>query len=310
MPVDPHLAGFLALLEDAAAPPMWETTPEVAREQFRALTVLARRPDQVPEVGSVTDRLVPGADGDLPARVYRPEGTGPFPTVVFFHGGGWVIGDLDTHDTVARLLCRESQSVVVSVDYRLAPAHPFPAAPDDAVASASWVAAHLDEFGGSDRLGLAGDSAGGNLAAVAAQALEAHGVPVAAQFLIYPSVDVAGRYPSMTENGKGYFLDEPTMAWFGSHYVGEGTEPADPKLSPMRGPLEGVAPAVVVTAEFDPLRDEGEAYGDALRAAGGSADVRRRAGMIHGYFNMTDFSPAARALVEEDCAAFGALLRA
>src|SRR4051795_1034580 len=169
------------MLESAGVPPMYEGTPEAGRASFLALTAGARTPEQLVPVASSEDSTVPGAAGDLRARVYRPEGGGPFPTVVFFHGGGWVIGDLETHDNQSRAVCRGARAVVVSVDYRLAPEPPSPAAADAAVPTGRYVAAHLDDFGGDDRLALAGDSAGGNLAAVVAQQLRSDGTPVAGQ---------------------------------------------------------------------------------------------------------------------------------
>ena len=310
MPVDQNIAAMLTMMEQAGMPPMYEGTPEAGRALYLALTHGARTPEQLVPVGGTEDRTVPGAEGDLGARVYRPEGEGPFPTVIFFHGGGWVIGDLDTHDNMARNVCRGSGAVVVAVDYRLAPEHPFPAAADDAVAAARWIAAHLDEFGGDQRLGVAGDSAGGNLAAVVAQVLHAEGTPLAAQFLIYPAVDAEGEYPSRIENAKGYFLEKDTMDWFYGHYAGAWDDAQDPRLSPLHhGDLSGLPPAVVVTAEYDPLRDEGEAYGEALRAAGVPADVRRYDGMIHGFFDMGTISPAAQTAIDESSARFGELLR-
>ncbi|TQM02113.1 alpha/beta hydrolase [Pseudonocardia kunmingensis] len=309
MPLDPHIAALLQTMAEAGAPPMAEGTPDAGRAQFLALTAGARSPEQVVPVASSEDRTVPGAEGELRARVYRPEGEGPFPTVVFFHGGGWVIGDLDTHDNMARTICRGSRALVVAVDYRLAPEHPFPAATADAVAAARWVAGHLDELGGDRRLAVAGDSAGGNLAAVVAQQLHADGTAVTAQFLVYPAVDAAGEYPSRTENGQGYFLEQATMDWFYGHYAGAWDDAKDPRLSPLHAAdLSGLPPALIVTAEFDPLRDEGAAYGEALRAAGVEAEVRCHAGMIHGFFDMAGASPAARAAVEQDCAGFGDLL--
>jgi dienelactone hydrolase len=179
------------------------------------------------------------------------------------------------------------------------------------VAAGRWVAQHLDEFGGDARLGVAGDSAGGNLAAVVAQQLTADGTPVAAQFLIYPAVDAAGEYPSRVENATGYFLEQPTMDWFYGHYAGSWEDPNEPRLSPLHAAdLGGLPPAVIVTAEYDPLRDEGEAYGAALRAAGVATDVRRFDGMIHGFFDMGTVSPAARTAVQESCVRFGEVLRA
>ena len=310
MPLDPHIAALLTTLAEAGAPPMYEGTPKAGRAQYLALTHGARKPEHVIPVGSTEDITVGGATGELKARVYRPDGEGPFPTVAFFHGGGWVIGDLDTHDNMVRSVCREARAVVVAVDYRLAPEHPFPAAAEDAVAAARWIARRTGEFGGDARFGVAGDSAGGNLAAVVAQHLHADGVPVAAQFLIYPAVDAAGEYPSRVQNAMGYFLEEPTMEWFYGHYAGTWDDAKDPRLSPLHAAdLAGLPPALIVTAEYDPLRDEGEAYGDALRAAGVQADVRRYDGMIHGFFDMGLASPAAQAAVEESCRRFGELLR-
>ena len=308
MPVDPHIGAMLAILANMGAPPVHEGTPEAGRAAYLRLTRDVRTPEQVVPVASAEDHVVPGAEGDLRARVYRPVGTGPFPVIAFFHGGGWVIGNLDTHDNMARNLCRSGRAVVVSTDYRLAPEDPFPAAADDAVAAARWIAGHLGELGGDERLAVAGDSAGGNLAAVVAQQLTSDGTPLAGQFLIYPAIDAQGAYPSRTENGRGYFLEQDTIDWFLGHYAGIWPDIKDPRLSPLYGDLSGLPPAIIVTGEFDPLRDEGEAYGKALEAAGGRADVCRYAGMIHGFFDMGAFSPAAAAAIQESCTRFGDLI--
>ncbi len=306
MPVDPHIAPLLDLL--ASVPSMSEETPEQAREGFRQLTLGSRR--HVVEVASVSELVIPGPAGDLAARVYRPEAEGPVPTVVLFHGGGWVIGDLDTHDNMARSICRDCSAVVVSVDYRLAPENPFPAAVEDALAATEWVGERLADFGGSEKLAVAGDSAGGNLSAVVAQQLrDAGGPAIAAQLLIYPAVDVTGEYASRLENAEGYFLDLATMAWFMNHYAADPSHHTDPRVSPLRHhDLTGLPPAVVVTAEFDPLRDEGEAYAAELSAAGVPVEVRRFDGMIHGFFDMGGFSPAAQAAVDEACELFAKVL--
>ncbi len=309
MPVDPHIAPLLELL--AQVPAMYDGTPEQAREGFRQLTVASRQPEHVVPVGAVEDIEIPGPDGPIGARVYRPEGPGgDLPTVMLFHGGGWVIGDIETHDNMARSLCRDCSAVVVSVDYRLAPEAPFPAAVDDALAATRWVGEHLADFGGSDRLAVAGDSAGGNLAAVVTQQLRDTGGPaIAAQLLVYPACDVTGEYPSRHENAAGYFLDLPTMAWFLNHYAADAAMHEDPRLSPLQhGDLGGLPPAVVVTAEYDPLRDEGEAYAKALAAAGVPVEGKRFDGMIHGFFDMGAFSPGAQAAVDEACAMFARLL--
>jgi acetyl esterase len=309
MPVDPHIGAMLAMLGEMGAPPMHEGTPEAGRAAYLQLTQSVRAPEQVIGVASVEDRVVPGAEGDLRARVYRPEGAGPFPVIAFFHGGGWVIGDLDTHDNMARNLCRGARAVVVATDYRLAPEHAFPAAADDAMAAARWIAGHSGELGGDGRLAVAGDSAGGNLAAVVAQQLTSDGTPLAGQLLIYPSVDARGGYPSRAENAKGYLLEQDSIDWFLGHYAGGWPDVKDPRLSPLYGDLSGLPPAIIVTAEFDPLRDEGEAYGKAMEAAGARADVHRYAGMIHGFFDLGAVSPAAQAATDESCARFGDLIR-
>lgn len=308
MPVDPQLAPLLELL--TTVPPLHAGSPDEARLAFRKLSVGGRRPEHLVAVGSVAQIAVPGPAGDIGARVYRPRLEGPTPTVVLFHGGGWVVGDLDTHDHLARSICRDCAAVVVSVDYRLAPQAPFPAAVEDALAATRWVASHLDELGGDDRLAVAGDSAGGNLAAVVAQQLRDDAGPaLAGQFLIYPATDLAGHYPSRRENGEGYFLDLPTMRWFTDHYAPDADLHTDPRLSPLRHhDLSGLPPTVVVTAHYDPLRDEGEAYAAALAEAGVSVEVRRFAGMIHGFVDMGAFSPGAQAAVDEACALFARVL--
>jgi acetyl esterase len=310
LPVDPHIGGLLELLASAGNRPMHQGTPEEARAAFRLLTVDSRQPQHVVPVGSVEDRAVPGPDGDLRVRVYRPEEDSPVPTVLLFHGGGWVIGDLDTHDNMARSICRDCRAVVVSVDYRLAPEAPFPAAVEDALAATRWAGDHLGELGGDGRLAVAGDSAGGNLAAVVAQVLRDDGGPaLAAQLLVYPATDVTGDYPSRTENAEGYFLDLATMVWFMGQYAADAAAHTDLRLSPLRAAdLSGLPPAVVVTAEYDPLRDEGEAYAERLREAGVPVEVRRFDGMIHGFFDMGPLSPGAQKTVDETCSLFADLL--
>lgn len=306
MPLDPELAVLLDFLAAPGNPPMWEMQPPQARASFRTLTVDLRDPALLPEMAKVEESTIPGPAGEIPVRIYRPKaGDEALPTVAFFHGGGWVIGDLDTHDLTCRTLAGETSSVVVSVDYRLAPEHRFPAAVDDALAATTWVADHLDELGGNDVLGVAGDSAGGNLAAVVAQRLRDR---VGAQLLIYPATDAPGEYASRVDNGEGYFLDAKTMAWFMEQYVAPGTDPTDPLLSPLYGDLAGLAPAVVVVAELDPLRDEGKAYAEALRAAGVPVTLREFDSLIHGFVDMGRHSKAAQQAVLQTCELFRALL--
>jgi acetyl esterase len=304
VPLDPNVAGLLQFIAAAGLPPLAEGTVEQARAGLRTLTVDMRDPATLAQVDSVTPATVAET---VPVRVYRPAADGPVPTIVFFHGGGFVIGDLDTHDSVCRLLCRDLSAVVVSVDYRLAPEHRFPAAVDDCVAALNWVAEHLEEYGGDPgRLAVAGDSAGGNLAAVCAQQAHADGLSLAAQVLVYPAVDMLGNYASRTENAEGYFLTLADMEWFAAQYLGiQGTaatvadDPetaaiaADPRVSPLLAKsLEGLAPAIVVTAEFDPLRDEGDRYAEALSAAGVAVVHKQVPGLIHGFYGLEMISPA------------------
>ena len=289
MPLDPQLAAMLEFVASAGYPPMHEGTPTAARQGFRVMSVDMVKPEDVVPVGSVEDLTVAGR----PARRYLPQGEDPRPVLVFFHGGGFVIGDLDTHDQACRRICRGADVEVLSVDYRLAPEHPFPAGVEDALAAVRWAA---DETGGPVAVG--GDSAGAALATVCAQELPDR---VAAQLLVYPTTDPFGDYPSRTENATGYFLEQPTMEWFFAHYVGavKDLREDDARVSPLRGNLAGLAPALVVTAEFDPLRDEGEAYAAKLAEAGVPVDVVRHDGMIHGFLDMGPFSPAAATAVDD-----------
>ncbi len=308
MSVDPHISGLLDLIAGSGYPPMHEGTPEDGRKALRAMSCDLVQPADVIQVGDVQELTVPGGAGQVPARLYRPAGERPWPTTVFLHGGGFVIGDLDTHDQVCRRLCRDAETVVLSVDYRLAPEHPFPAGLEDAIASIRWAHEHLDELGGDHRLAVGGDSAGGNLSAVVAQTMPE---AITAQLLVYPAVDVVGEYDSRVENGVGYFLEMSMMEWFFTHYTTdvEGVAPHDPRLSPLHAPsLAGLPPAVVVTAEFDPLRDEGEAYADRLEAEGVTVERARYDGMIHGFIDMAPMSPAAESAVADTVARFSRLL--
>jgi acetyl esterase len=290
MPLDPATQSLLEFIAGSGYPPMHEGTPEAARKALRAMSVDLVRPEDVVPVGRVEAATVAG----LEARVYRPEGEGPWPTMLYLHGGGFVIGDLDTHDQVCRRICAGASCVVVSVAYRLAPEAPFPAAVEDAEAALLWVSERLGDFGGDDLLAVGGDSAGGNLAAVVAQR---HRDLVGAQVLIYPATHPLGDYPSRVENAEGYLLEAATMEWFFVHYG--ATDPDDPRVAPLLGDLAGVAPAVVVTAEYDPLRDEGEAYADALAAAGVPVDRVRYDGLVHGFLDMAVTSPAAAAALDD-----------
>ncbi len=314
MPLDPALASVLQMMESSGAPPMSDGTPEQARAGFRFMTVDLRDPAHLAQVGGVEDRTVPGAAGPVPARVYRPGTPGPHPTIVFFHGGGFVIGDLDTHDDQTRLLCRDVDAVVLSVAYRLAPETPFPGGFEDCLAAALWAVEHVDELGGDGtRIAVAGDSAGGNLSAAVTLGAGARGVDFAAQLLLYPGVDFveSDDHPSRVENAEGYFLTADDMAWFRDHYMIDPAHKSDPYASVLRAPdLTGLPPAVVATAEYDPLRDEGEAYAAALEKAGVHVVARRFDGLIHGFFGLGHVSPACAEANRVLCADLKELLQA
>jgi acetyl esterase len=298
MPLDPQARSLLDQLEALGAPPLSQQTPEEARAGFAVLAAVAGPPEEpVP----TEDRSVPGPAGDIPVRIYRPESVQPLPVVVYFHGGGWVIGDIASHDTTCQRLAAEVPALVVSVDYRLAPEHRFPAAVDDCGAATSWVSAHAAELGGDPaRLAVAGDSAGGNLAAVVAlHARDADGPPIAFQLLVYPGTDMTRSLPSHTENGAGYLLESDTIDWFLDNYLADADR-RHPDASPLfADDLSGLPPALVVTAEFDPLRDEGEAYAERLRQAGVTVTTSRYDGMIHGFYGLDSvFDAAKRATAE------------
>jgi acetyl esterase len=299
VPLDPDLANLLGLLDRIGVHSLGDGTVEQARAGFERLTVGTRRPETTPQVGSVEDIT----DGPVPLRIYRPETVTAESAIAFFHGGGFVIGSIETHDVQVRNLCRSTGAVVVSAGYRLAPEDPWPAAYEDCLAAAEWT---LERF---DRVAVAGDSAGGNLAAVVAQQLRAE---IAAQLLIYPATDFVDddgeRYPSRVENATGYFLTEPDMRFFETSYAPPNADRRDPRLSPIHGDLEGLPPAVVVTAEFDPLRDEGDAYAAALRDAGVPVEHRRYDGLIHGFFGFGLVSPACVEASAETCELFRVLL--
>jgi acetyl esterase len=313
-PLDPVIEKIIPLLPLRDPKTM---TPQSARDALRALAA-ARAAVPPPPVASALDTEVKGAAGPLAARVYRISDQ-KSPTVVFFHGGGWVAGDLETHDRQARLLAIETGAIVVSVDYRRPPETRFPGAFEDSLAAMRDVVERLAEFGGdSARVGVAGDSAGGNLAAAVAIACRDEGIKLAAQLLVYPVTDVAGnfadatenaRFPSRAENAEGYFLSRAVMQWFAGHYLGEDGHGTDWRVSPLRAEsLAGLAPAIVCTAWFDPLRDEGKAYADALQAAGVATRYYQGEGLIHGYFGLGEASETARREAQRARADFKALL--
>lgn len=281
----------------AVSTPVEQLDPGSARLESeerirRVASATARR-----ELRSVEQVLIPGPGGPVAARVYRDSVEPGLPAVIFFHGGGWVLCDLESHDGLCRLLAAETGAVVVSVDYRRAPEDPFPAGVDDAYASASWVADHADEVGVDPvRLAVAGDSSGANLAiAVTRLAKQRHGPRIAAQLLVYPITDHRFDTASYEEFAEGHYLTRSAMRWYWGHYLTEGVDGNDPLASPLRADdLSGLPPALVITAECDPLRDEGEAYAQRLRSAGVPVTLMRAAGMFHGFFSLGGSLTAAR----------------
>ncbi|WP_121741260.1 alpha/beta hydrolase [Natronorubrum halophilum] len=283
----PDVKVFLERYNSLDAPSFDEVSAREARQLFDDLGLGG---EPTIDLESVTDRRIDGPDGDLPVRIYEPGTAGEDrPLVLYFHGGGWVIGGVDTHDGTCRKLAAESGYPVVSVDYRLAPEHPFPAGLEDCYAALEWAADAASELAADpDRIVLAGDSAGGNLAAATALLARDRGGPaVAYQLLIYPVTGTANETESYRENDEGYFLTADEMAWFREHYFGreidEGNVYAMPRLA---NDLAALPPATIMTAGFDPLRDDGAAYADRLEAAGVPVTYRNYDDMIHGFFGM------------------------
>lgn len=284
MPLDPQARTVLDQLAALGRPPMERLTPAQARAQIEA----APRPPG-PEVHKVEDRKIPGPAGQVPVRVYTPGGPGPFGALVWFHGGGWVIGSISTTEGAVRHLVDQASCVAVSVDSRLAPEHKFPAAADDCYAATQWVFKNAASINVDPRrMAVGGDSAGGNLAAVAAvMARDRGGPPLSLQLLAYPVIERNFNRPSYRENAEGYLLTKAMMAWFWDQYLRSAADARHPYAAPIKAAdLRGVAPALVLTAEFDPLRDEGEAYAQRLKEAGVPTTCTRYAGMIHGFFGM------------------------
>ena len=300
MPLDPTIQALFQQMPMLAHYPMWEKTPAQARLEFKALCQMAN--PVAAAIGKTEDIAAPGPAGPIPLRVYTPVAAGgaALPAIIFFHGGGFVIGDLDCYDGLCRSLANESGCRVVSVDYRLAPEAPFPAAVEDCFAAAKWVEANAPEIGvDPNRLAVAGDSAGGNLAAVVSLlAKENKDVPhIAFQLLIYP---VTGFLPGHAERpfGTGYFLENRTIEWFRDHYLRDDADLTDPRLSPLAAAdLSGLPPAYIVTAGFDPLRDGAQAYAEKLKQAGVAVSHVDYPTMIHGFFSMQGLIPLSTGAV-------------
>ncbi len=297
----PEVRALLEMMDAQEMPPLESQDPVEARgARVEGMKMMGGQPI---EIGRVEDMSVPGPAGDIPVRVYASERGGVRPALVYFHGGGFVFGNLDSHDAVCRSIAKESGAVVISVDYRLAPEHKFPAAVDDAHAATVWVAANAGRLGvDASRIAVGGDSAGGNLATVIAmRCRDAGGPPLAMQLLIYPVTDVSSfETASHRELADGYFLTRAAMDWFMSHYLPSDQHKSHPEASPLLASnLSGLPPALVITAEFDPLRDEGEAYAQRLREAGVPVTARRYPGMIHGFVSMHGVLSGGREAITE-----------
>lgn len=297
MPLDPQVQVVLKQRAAAGLPPIHTMTPQQAREMMAAL-----RPPVEPEpVGAIEDRTIPGPAGQIPIRIYKPAAPGPFPVLVYFHGGGWVIGDIESHDATCRMLTNASQWLVISVDYRLAPEHKFPAAVEDAYAATCWAAEHAAELGGDpNSIAVGGDSAGANLATVVSLLARDKGNPkLCYQILVYPVTNYAFDTLSYAEND-GYILTKDAMKWFWGHYLRSEADGRNPLASPLQAEdLSGLPPALIITAEYDPLRDEGEAYGQRLQEAGVPVMVKRYNGMVHGFFTMAAVLDRGREAIQE-----------
>jgi acetyl esterase len=308
MPLDPQADALLEQMRVAGVKPFEELSVREAREASWGYVALAGEPQ---DVAHVRHTFIPGPTADLPACIYAPEGDAPRGGIVFFHGSGWVIANIEICDAAARSLANSTGCVVVSVNYQKAPEHPFPVPFDDCYAATEWVYAHADELGiDRSRLAVAGDSAGGNLAAaVCLKARDEDGPEIAFQCLVYPALDRNWDTPSAIENAEGYGLQRETMRWFWNHYVPDEADGDNPLVSPLRAAdLTGLPPAFIATAEFDPLRDDGESYAARLRDAGVEVTVKRYDGMIHGFYWMLGALDVSRVLHDDVAAAVTAAL--
>ena len=311
MALDPQVKAILDQMAEAGGPKLSEMDPPAARDVFREMSTAFDSAD-VP-VGGVEDRKIPGPGGDISVRIYTPVAAGgsPLAALVYYHGGGWVVGDITSHDATCRTLSQASGCKVISVDYRLAPEAKFPAAADDAYAALVWVEKNAMEIGvDPNRIAVGGDSAGGNLAAVVSlMARDKNGPHIAFQLLIYPVTQIGIESASRKELATGYFLETETMKWFEDQYV-DRVDADNPYASPLKADsLSGLPPAYVITAGFDPLKDEGKAYADGLRAAGVDVQYVNYDGMIHGFIALTALVENAANAVAETGAALKKALK-
>ena len=296
MPLDPQAKALLDALGITTLQPLETMTPEAARDRSKMM-LEARKQIGVEPVHQVRDLKIPGPAGEIPVRIYTPDVPAPAPALVYFHGGGWVLGDLESHDPACRTLANRVPCVVVSVDYRLAPEAKFPAAVEDSYAATEWIAAHAGELGiDRRRIAMGGDSAGGNLAAVVCHiARDRKGPELVYQLLIYPGTDMRMLSPSIEENAEGPLLTKASMIWFMGHYLRNEDDKLNPLASPaLASNLTGLPAAFILTAECDPLRDEAEDYGRSLESARVPVEIKRYAGMPHGFFSLAAALPTGR----------------
>ncbi|MBU6296906.1 MAG: alpha/beta hydrolase [Alphaproteobacteria bacterium] len=296
MPLDPLTKAFLDQLDTMPTPKLWEMSPASARMASAVVMKLAN-PKDMP-IGKIQNRDMPGPGGNIALRLYTPVAAGgeALPAVVYFHGGGFVIGDLESHDAICRLLAEQSGARVIAVDYRLAPEHKFPAAVEDAFAAVNWVEANAADIGvDANRIAVAGDSAGGTLSAVVCQLAKAQGGPsIAAQLLMFPVTQLGGSFSSLHEFAAGYFLEKQTMDWFFGHYLPAWADLSDARLSPLLAEsVGGLPPAYVMLGGCDPLHDEGLAYAEKLRAAGVPVTIADYPGMVHCFIFLQAIVPQA-----------------
>jgi acetyl esterase len=294
MALDPLVKGFLDQMAMMPGPKMFELPAPQGREMFVGMMQMIG-PKDVP-VGKIENIKIPGPGGEIPLRIYTPVAAGAdaLPVLIYFHGGGFVIGDLETHDGLCRQFANEGDFRVIAVDYRLAPEHKFPAALDDAFAAVQWIEMHASELGvDANRIAVGGDSAGGALAAEVTQLAKAKGPKIAFQLLMFPVTQIGKETSSFREFAAGYFLDKATLDWFFNHYIPEGTDKTDTRVSPLNGDLKGLPPAYVMLGGYDPLHDEGLAYAKKLRDAGVKVEIADYEGMVHCFIYMQAVLPQA-----------------
>jgi acetyl esterase/lipase len=299
MPLDPQAQRVIEAMAALNLKPVEESTPAEARESIRTRTAAL---GPFPDVAAVVDHRVAVSGGEITVRAYSPDGPGPHPALVYYHGGGWVIGDLYTHDGLCRSITNAARCAVLSVDYRLAPESKYPVAVEDSYAALLWIVSNAERLGiDRRRMAVGGDSAGGNLATVMAlMARDRTGPRLALQVLIYPVTDHDLDTRSYRENATGYILTREGMRWFWNHYLASEAQGREPYASPLRAAsLAGLPPALVITAEYDPLCDEGEAYAARLRDAGVPVTLTRYPGMFHGFVRLTNVLDKARTALDE-----------